>query len=658
MHHPRRIRPLLPRRRALAAPSAAVALALALTGCGFFNLNPEGEDGGGAQGEANGQAPQLAEQVEAGDLPPLEERLPKNPMVVEPTEEIGSYGGTWNSAILGIGDWPWLGRTVGYENLLRWNTEWTKAIPNLAESYEYNEDADEITYHLREGLKWSDGDDFTSDDVVFAVNDVFNNPDLTPVANQNPPKAEKVDENTFKITLAKPNALWAAHDLLQYQIVNKPKHYLKKFHIKYNDNANELAKEQGYSSWTELFEIKAGVTDSALTWQNPDLPTMYAWQVEKPLADSGRMVLTRNPYYWKVDTEGNQLPYIDRVVFDIMQDEEVMLTRALNGEFDFHSRHFNTPENRPVLAENRESGGYHFMTQRPSEMNTNMIAFNLTHKNEDIREIFRDKQFRIAMSHAINRKDIIDVVYQGQGEPWQGAPRPDTPFFNEELAKQYTEYDVDKANKILDDAGYDERNGDGVRVAPNGTPLSFTLSAPGDFRPDIIDSMEMVVDFWKEVDVQVELNVEERTSWQDSRENNEHEINVWSGDSGLLDAMYDPRWYGPIHSGESNFAIPWAQWYVSDGKDPRAQEPPQDVKDHLKMYDAVLAETDDQKRNELMSDFLAETQDQFYALGISTTQPGYGIVANNFHNVPDSLPYSSVYNTPAPANPEQFWIEE
>ncbi|MDT0302449.1 ABC transporter substrate-binding protein [Streptomonospora wellingtoniae] len=646
----------LPRRRALAVPSAATALALALTGCGFFSLDPD--EGGGSQAKADGQAPALAEQVEADDLPALEERLPAEPLVVEPHKEIGSYGGTWNSATLGIGDWPWLGRTVGYENLMRWNTEWTEAIPNLAESVEYDDDATEITYTLRKGLKWSDGDDFTSEDIEFALNDVFNNEDLTSVAATDPGRVEVISDTEFTITLGDPNALWAAHDLLQYQIVNKPKHYLKKFHIKYNDDADKLAEEQGYSGWTELFEVKAGVNDSALTWQNPDLPTMYAWKVDEPLADSGRIVLKRNPYYWKVDTEGNQLPYIDRVVFDIVKDEEVMLTRALNGEFDFHSRHFNTPENRPVLAENREANDYHFMKMPPSEMNTNMISFNLTHKNEDIREIFRDKDFRIAMSHGINRKDIIDVVYQGQGEPWQGAPRRKSPFFNEELAKQYTGFDVDKANRILDEAGYDERNGDGVRVGPGGTPLSFTLSAPGDFRPDIIDSMEIVVDMWKELDVDVELQVEERTRWQDRRENNEHQINVWAGDSGLLDAMYDPRWYGPLHSGESNFAIPWAQWYASDGTDPRSQEPPEDVKKHIDMYRDVIAEPDSEKRTELMKDFLDETQDQFYAIGISTPQPGYGIVANDFRNVPDSLPYSSVYNTPAPANPEQFFIEK
>ncbi|OOC56078.1 MULTISPECIES: ABC transporter substrate-binding protein [Nocardiopsis] len=625
-------------------------------GCSFFSFDPDVEGEGAVGG--TGEAPMLAELVESGDLPPLEERLPGEPLVVEPHERVGVYGGEWNTAILGVGDWPWLGRTVGYENLTRWDPEWEEAIPNLAESWEYNEDATELTFTLRKGLRWSDGEPFTSDDVVFAFNDIFNNEELTPVAASNPGTAEKIDEQTFTITFSEPDALWAGSDLLQYQVVTKPKHYLEQFHIDYNPDADELAEEEGYTDWVEMFEDKAGVIDSARYWQNPDIPTMYPWQVVEPLADSGRMVLERNPYYWKVDTEGNQLPYIDRVVFDILPDEEVMMVRALNGEFDMHSRHFNTLENRPTLAEARESGGYEFFELQPAEMNTAMVSLNLTHEDEELRQTFNDRDFRVALSHAINRQDIIDVVYRGQGEPWQGAPRENSLFYNEELAKQYTEYDVDLANEVLDDAGYDERDSDGFRTSPRGETVRFTLSVPTGFRPDIVDSMEMVVGFWEELDIDVELNTEDRSLWQSRRENNEHDANVWSGDNGMMDAMYDPRWYAPTQSGESNFGIPWAQWYVSDGKDSRAQEPPDEVREHLEMYDAVQAEPDTEARNELMREFLSVTQEQFYAMGISLSPPGYGIVANHFHNVPDSMYSSGNYNDPGPTNPEQYFIEE
>lgn len=637
------------------AAAGATAVVMA-TGCSFFSFDPDVESG--EQVEGTGEAPMLAALVEAGDLPPLEERLPDEPLVVEPHERVGVYGGEWNSAILGVGDWPWLGRTVGYENLTRWSTDWEEVIPNLAESWEYNEDATELTFTLRAGLRWSDGEPFTSDDVEFAYNDIFNDHDLTPVAAAGPGTVEKVDEQTFTIVFEEPNALWAGYDLLQYQVVTKPKHYLERFHIDHNPDADELAKEEGFTDWVEMFEAKAGVIDSSRYWQNPDIPTMYPWKVVEPLADSGRMVLERNPYYWKVDTEGNQLPYIDRVVFDILPDEEVMLVRALNGEIDMHSRHFNTLANRPTLAEGRESGDFDFFELQPAEMNTAMISLNLTHEDEELRETFNDRDFRRALSHAINRQDVIDVVYRGQGEPWQGAPREDSPFYNEELATQYTEYDIDLANEILDEAGYDERDSDGFRTSPRGETVRFTLSVPTDFRPDIVDSMEMVVGFWEDLDIDVDLNTEDRSLWQTRRENNEHDANVWSGDNGMMDAMYDPRWYAPTQSGESNFGIPWAQWYVSEGDDPRSQEPPAEVVEHLRMYDAIKQEPDPSAREELMHDFLALTQEQFYAMGISLSPPGYGIVANDFHNVPETMYSSGNYNDPGPTNPEQYFIEE
>jgi peptide/nickel transport system substrate-binding protein len=649
----RRHRGTAVRRRVGAAAAAAAVVMTA--GCSFFSLDPDVEDSAGTGGE--GEAPMLAEMVESGDLPPLEERLPEEPLVVEPHEEIGQYGGEWNSAILGVHDWPWLGRTVAYEPFVRWDPEWERTVPNLATDWEYNDDATELTIHLREGVRWSDGEPFTADDVLFALNDIFNDHDLTPMAAANPGTGEKIDDHTLTITFDEPDALWIEDGFILYQLVEKPKHYLEQFHIEYNPDANELAREEGYADWIEMLDDKAGILSSAQYWQNPDMPTLRPWRVVDPLADSGRMVLERNPYYWKVDTEGNQLPYIDRVVFDIVQDEEVMLVRALNGEIDMHSRHFNTIANRPTLAENREAGGYDFFEMVPGEMNTAMISLNLTHEDENLRELFNDRDFRVALSHAINRQDIIDVVYQGQGEPWQGAPREESPFFNEELARQYTEYDVDLANEILDEAGYDEREG-GIRVGPGGEPIRFSLSVPTDFRPDIVDSMEMVVGFWADLDIDVDLNTEDRALWQSNRENNDHDANVWSGDNGMMDAVYDPRWYAPLHSGESNFAIPWAQWYESDGADSRSVEPPQDVQDHMAMYDAIQAEPDPDRRLELMEDFLAVSQEQFYAMGIGLTPTGYGIVADGFRNVPDSMFSSAVYNDPGPTNPEQYFIEQ
>jgi peptide/nickel transport system substrate-binding protein len=644
------------RRQFLRTGGATMLVVATGAGCDLLSTQAEGGGGGSAAAGPKGkEAPMLARLVEKGELPPVEQRLPQNPLVVEPNDRVGVYGGEWRSATLGVADWPWLGRTVGYENLTRWSVDWSEVIPNLAERYEVSEDAREVTYTLRKGLKWSDGEPFTADDVVFAQNDIFADPKLYPDGGADPGRAKKHDDRTFTISFRDPNALYVQYDLLHYQIVSKPLHYLKKFHKKYNPDVDALAEEEGFDSWIALLDSKAGITDSALFWQNPDIPVMYAWKVVRPLGSSGRMTLERNPYYWKVDPDGSQLPYLDRVAFEVIADEQVMLTRALNGDFSMHMRHFNTLQNKPVLARNRKRGGYDFFDSKPSEMNTCLIALNLTHEDSAKRELFRTRDFRVALSHAINRDEIIDVVYQQQGEPWQAAPRREVPFFHETLAKQYTEYDVDKANSLLDGAGFDQKDGDGVRLGPGGRPIRFTVEVATDFRPDQIDALDMVSRYWKKVGVDMNVKAEDRSLFYERKEANKHDAVVWPGDSGLLDAMLDPRWYIPTNRVESAHGVLWARWYDSDGAD--GEEPPESVKKGFALYDRLLATPEKKGQYDMMRRILDIAAEDFLVMGLNLSPRGYGIVANDFHNVPGSIYDAALYNNPAPTNPEQYFVQ-
>jgi peptide/nickel transport system substrate-binding protein len=618
------------------------------------------------------EAPMLAERVQAGDLPPLAERIPANPAVVEPVEGPGQYGGVWHSGLRGGQDNAWLTRIMGYDYLVRWDVNWEEVLPNLAESFESNADATEYTFVLREGTKWSDGEPFTADDIVFWYEATIANEDyeaIHPVASwlmagDEPVVVEKVDDYTVKFVFTSPNGLFLQRLATPSGAspTRFPAHYCSQFHADYNtENLDELIAENEATDWVNLFELKCGNVEGTpydALWYNADLPTLYAWDITTPYGgNSTQVVAERNPYYWKVDTEGRQLPYIDRLEAEIGDDVQVLVLRAMNGEIDMQDRHIASLDNKAVFADNMETGDYRFFDTIPSSMNTNAIAFNLTHKDPVKREIFQNKDFRIALSHAINRQEIIDVVYVGQGEPYQLAPRPTSPFYNERLAKQYTEYDPDLANEMLD-AIFPEKNADGIRLGPDGNPIAFNVEVDAT-QTDRINVLELVRGYWEAVGIQANIVAEDRSLLYTRKNGNEHDVAVWGGDGGL-DVILEPRWYFPF-SDESWYAEAWVSWYENpsgEGALTAPEEPPAETKQQMELYDQIKASGDPAEQAELMNQILEIAADQFYAIGISLGAPGYGIVKNTFHGVPSPHPGAWLYPNPGPTHPEQYWIEQ
>lgn len=621
----------------------------------------ESTDAGGGH-----EAPMLAELVAAGELPPLEERLPVNPLVVEPYESIGRYGGTMRHPLVG----SWSSRfysMMGAENLVTWDPDWTEVIPNLAESWEVNEDATEFTFHLREGTKWSDGEPFTVDDILFWYNDVVLNEELTPAkpswltVSDQFVGVEKVDDYTVKFTFASPYGLFlqrlatpSGSELTLY-----PAHYLQQFHVNYNtENLDALVEESGLADWVALFESKIGPLDDGASWTNPDLPMLYAWRVTEPAGGNvTRAVTERNPYFWKVDTEGNQLPYIDRIEWEFLGDPEVLTLRTLNGEVEFMNYYANRLDNKAVFADNMEQGEYGFFDQIRDQANVVMINLNMNTKNDALRELFSNKDFRIALSHAINRQEIIDVVYVGQGEPFQGAPKPTSDFYHEGLAKQYTEYDVDLANELLD-AIVPEKNAQGIRLGPDGNPIVFDLIVDATRFADWVDSMELVSTYWKNVGIQMNVSGISGELLQTRRESNDFDATANWSDGGLAPILNPGHFIFP-EGGGSLFAPRWAMWYNSGSFPPggvEPEEPPAEVQRQMALYDELKATADPARQKELMMEMLDIAADQFYAIGIALQAPAYGVVKNNFHNVPPAMPESFNYPDPFPTHPYTYWI--
>jgi peptide/nickel transport system substrate-binding protein len=604
------------------------------------------------------QSPFLDEQ----DLPPVAERIGDMPMVLEPIDAVGTYGGTWRTALIGGADTAWLERTVNYDNLLAWSVDWEQVLPNLAHAYEVSDDGTAYTFHLRPGVLWSDGEPFTSADVEFYVNDFRNNSDLNPAPADNPFTIEVTDDVTFTVTFERPNGFHARH-LCQADGVNwtrYPRHYLEQFHADYNPDIGALVEQEGVADWIELFRTMGGGipgTPYDARWANVDLPRLHAWQLVEPYGEGTRVRFERNPYYWKVDPSGQQLPYIDEVVFDVLEDPEVLLLRASNGEIDMHARHITTDTNKPVLAENRESGGYEFFDVVPSSMNTTVFALNQTHKNEALREIFQNKDFRVGLSHAINRQEIIDVVFVSQGEPWQLAPRAETPWYNETLAKQFTEYDVDLANEHLD-AVLPDKDGDGMRLLPSGEPFSFVIDVAPELNPFWTDATNLVIGYWSEVGVSASLNTVDRSLFYTRKDSNDHDCSVWGGDGGLNDAMLEARWYYP-HSLESLWGIAWVVWAGRTAGNPLAEpmEPPESIQRQEELYTQIAETPDSAEQDELFNELLGIAQENFNAIGISLPAIGYGIRKVNLRNVPASMPGAWLYPNPAPSLPETYFFE-
>jgi len=606
------------------------------------------------------EAPMLTKLVAEGSLPPLSERLPVSPLVVEPWESLGQYGGKWRMGLLGSADTASLTRNVAYDYLFRWDLDYTRAIPNVVESYEVSEDASEWTFRLREGMKWSDGVEFTADDLMFWWDDVQMNPDIVPGGPPKWARVEgepgvwtKVDDYTISITFGGSNGLFSAKmaEPDGQQMVNCPKHWLERYHKAYNPDVEALAKEEGIEDWVTLFQNHL---DAIFTENNR--PTLAAWYLSSAYGEDTSVVrCVRNPYYWKVDPDGKQLPYIDEVAFDIAQDVEVLVLKAMNGEIDCQGRHIATAANKATFAEYREKGNYRFVTTKSTSSNGMCLYLNLCHKDPVRREVFRRKDFRAGLSHAINRQELIDTVWMRMGEPYQTAPMPDDKFYNERLATQFLEYDPDRANELIDTAGLTERDAEGFRLLPDGNRLTIFLEISSHMT-DAVDAAELIRGHWQAVGIDMRIKVEERSLFYERHEANEHDASTWGGEGGRgFAVILTPKNFVPYHTAGSRFALPWAYWYANPDLEV-AEEPPDIVKHQLDLYTQVLTVASDEERDELMREILEIAADQFYSIGIRTPEDGYMIVSNSMHNVPDMIGSWS-YPNPGPANPEQFWLE-
>jgi peptide/nickel transport system substrate-binding protein len=612
------------------------------------------------------QAPAWEAMVQAGILPPLEERLPPEPRVITPVEETGQYGGTMRVAIGNVnslfGDPQGV---MGTELILRIDEDFASVTGGLYESWEFNEDGTEQTLYLRKGMKWSDGQEMTTADSLFDYNDLQLNTERAPNgpssawttgADKTPMQMEAPDDYTLKLSFADPNPLIILQQCFyagcQMGGMFAPKHYLKQFHPAYADPAalDKMVKDGGFETWVQLISDK-GRVGSTIPAQL-DLPGMTS--MIRTADDPDHHTYERNPYYWKVDTEGNQLPYIDKTIIYIIASRELINTRLIAGELDFAGRNAMLSD-MELYQSNLDSANLKIVMWDSVYPGRVVIYPNMSAKDPDLREFFMKKNVRIALSIGIDRAEINDVVHFGLGQPRQWSMWPNSQYYREGDEAHYAEYDPDQANQLLDQEGYADKDGDGFRLTPSGKRLGWTVEIDPE-QGDIPPTMEVVAQQWNDLGIEVKLKPTNRDLLNQLYDQNDLPMTTWEGDISDITWPTASRAVVPGRSNHS-WTRPWALWLWNKDQVPDLEEePPAWVKDQADAYNTFLVTVDLDKRIEIahqMWDRFYENLPCFSTCGV----PQPVVMKTNITNFPEWGQWGFSVIRSVPAHPEQFFFK-
>ncbi len=430
-----------------------------------------------------------------------------------------------------------------------------------------------------------------------------------------------------------------------------PAHYMKQFHPDFVDQAELDAKvaARGFQTWTELFSIEA------LPHTSGHRPTTAAWMPDGTTVADEVFTIKRNPYYFVVDKEGNQLPYIDEVRFTFFADAETLNLAAIGGQIDMQGRHIKM-SNYPVLVENADKGGYRVLTYPTFGGSDAVLMLNQTYKNDPaIAELLRTKDFRIALSYAIDRDAIKELAFLGIGEARQPVPAPNHPFYpGDEYAHKYIEHDVDKANQLLDGVGLTERDADGMRLLANGQRLDLEISVVPAFGnwPDI---GQLVVEDWADVGVRAHIEIRERTPHFAMRDSGDLMIEIWNEDTTAFPFSGQPKF--DVRSNPSLTLAPLSQqWINTKGK--QGVPPAPELQKLMDIIDEAKVSGPD-RQIELAHELFKIWTDEVYEIGTVGLTPmvqGVIVVNQKLHNVPETAGNDWPLRTPGNTRPEQYFF--
>ena len=618
------------------------------------------------------EAPQLAALVKAGKLPPVAERVGQDPLVIKPLREIGRYGGTWRAGFTGPADfWNGFRCCSGPDHLMFWDYTGDKVMPNLARGLEMQDGGRAWLLHLRRGMKWSDGKPFTADDFVFWFEDIYRNKDLIPTPsaamaiNGKQGTIEKVDTHTVRFKFPEPyymlpDVLAGSTDLAGQMFGYRgmggfaPAHYLKQFHPKYAGAAelDRKVKEAKFDSWVRMFLAK---NDWAL---NPDLPVLSAWKTVTPI-NTPTWTLERNPYSVFVDTAGNQLPYIDRVVLALAENLEVLNLRAVAGEYDYASRHVDLGK-LPVFIENQQKGGYKVYLDPGDYGGDMIIKFNLNYDADpEIGKWFNTADFRRALALGIDRDQINETFWLGTGTPSSVVPADGNKYNpGPQYRKMWATLDVKKANEMLDKLGLAKKDGDGYRLRADGKGrLRIEIMTLGGQFVQYTQIAEMIREQWKKIGIDLTVQEVERSLALKRTAANEQQLGAWNND-GSEHLFTFPLHVFPFELAAVATSGPlYVKWFHSAGA--QGKEPEPRMKELMEKWKKAFG-VPEKERIQLGKDIWKIAAEEVYIIGVIGMGPasmGVRVVKNNMGNIPSRQYNSPDGKTPGISRPATFFYK-
>jgi peptide/nickel transport system substrate-binding protein len=592
---------------------------------------------------------------EVGDkaLPKIDDRLPADPAVVDSS---GRPGGDLRM-LMGSPKDTRMMIVYGYARLVGLTPD-LKVAPDILKALDV-EDGRIFTLHLRKGMRWSDGQPFTTEDFRYWFEDVASNHKLSPsglpidlMPNGEKPSLEVIDETTVRYGWSRPNPLFVPNLAAPYPLyIYCPSHYLKQFHQKYADKATleALVKQARVRNWASLHIKHDGMYKN----DNPDLPSLEPWVLKtRPPAD--RFIFERNPYYYRVDKDGQQLPYIDRVVMAIA-DARIIPAKTAAGETDLQARYLSF-DDYTFLRQSEDRNQFSVRLWRTGPGSQFALYPNLNVDDPTWRELMRDVRFRRALSLAVNRHEINQVIYFGLAVEGQNTVLPQSPLYNAADREAWAQYDLGEANRLLDVIGLTERGDDDVRLFPDGRPMELIVEYSGELTQSA-DVLELIRDSWHHIGIRLFAKPAQLTLFRRRVFTGEAQMSLDKGvEDGLASATSSPWEFAPTSQQQLEWPK-WGQYYETKGK---AGEPP-DLPSAIKLRDLYkkwLGTASADKQAEIWREMLKIYADEVFSIGTvgGVLQPV--VVSDKLRNVPEK----GIWNWDPGAffgiyKPDHFWFE-